>query len=255
MTRMAGKTAIVTGGSRGMGEATVRAFVENGAKVVIADILEEEGEALAKELGDAVIFHKLDVRDKENWDAVVAAANELGKLQVLVNNAAIMEADNIMDMTEEKFMRIVSINQLGPFLGMQAVFPSLKDNGGGSIINISSVDGLVAKNGLIAYSGTKWAVRGMTKVAAIEMGKYGVRVNSVHPGGIYTHMHGKDFMTVEQANESYTDLPIPRVGHPHEVAAVTLFLATDEASFSTGAEFKAEGGWTAGVKQSGLPEL
>lgn len=255
MTRMAGKTAIVTGGSRGMGEATVRAFVENGAKVVIADILEEEGESLAKELGDAVIFRKLDVRDKDNWDAVVAAANDLGKLQVLVNNAAIMEADNIMDMTEEKFMRIVSINQLGPFLGMQAVFPSLKDNGGGSIINISSIDGLVAKNGLIAYSGTKWAVRGMTKVAAIEMGKYGIRVNSVHPGGIYTHMHGKDFMTVEQANESYTELPIPRVGHPHEVAAVTLFLATDEASFSTGSEFKAEGGWSAGVKQSGLPDL
>lgn len=255
MSRLAGKTAIVTGGSRGMGEATVRAFVENDAKVVIADVLVEEGEALAAELGDAVVFEKLDVRDSDNWKTVVEAANKLGKLQVLVNNAAIMEADNIMDMTEEKFMRIVSINQLGPFLGMQAVFPSLKANGGGSIINVSSVDGLVAKNGLVAYAGTKWAVRGMTKVGAIEMGKYGIRVNSVHPGGIYTHMHGKDFMTVEQANASYTEMPLPRVGLPHEVANVTLFLATDEASFSTGSEFKAEGGWTAGLRQAGLPEL
>ena len=238
-----------------MGEATVRAFVDNGAKVVIADVLVEEGEALAAELGDGVVFKKLDVRDSENWKVVVDAANELGKLQVLVNNAAIMEADNIMDMTEEKFMRIVSINQLGPFLGMQAVFPSMKDNGGGSIINISSIDGLQAKNGLIAYAGSKWAVRGMTKVAAIEMGKYNVRVNSVHPGGVYTHMHGKDFMTVEQANESYKDQALPRVGLPHEVANVTLFLATDEASFSTGAEFKAEGGWSAGLRQAGLPEL
>lgn len=255
MSRLAGKTAIVTGGSRGMGAATVRAFVNNGAKVVIADILEAEGQALAEELGDVAVFARLDVRDADNWQSVVETANALGKLQVLVNNAAIMEADNIMDMSEEKFMRIVSINQLGPFLGMQAVFPSMKANGGGSIINVSSIDGLQAKNGLIAYAGSKWAVRGMTKVAAIEMGKYNVRVNSVHPGGIYTDMHGKDFMTVEQANESYKDMALPRVGMPEEVANVTLFLATDEASFSTGSEFKAEGGWSAGLRQAGLPEL
>lgn len=255
MGRLAGKTAIVTGGSRGMGEATVRAFVKEGAKVVIADILEAEGQALADELGDAVVFARLDVRDAANWAEVVDVANGLGDLNVLVNNAAIMQAANIMDMTEELFMQIVSINQLGPFLGMQAVYPSMKKHGVGSIINVSSIDGLQAKNGLVAYAGSKWAVRGMTKVAALEMGKHNIRVNSVHPGGIYTDMHGKDFMTIEQANETYTTQAIPRVGLPHEVAAVTLFLATDEASFSTGAEFKAEGGWNAGEQIEGLPNL
>ncbi len=255
MGRLTGKTAIVTGGAKGMGEQTVRAFVEQGAKVVIADILQQPGEALADELGEQAVFVNLDVRDAAQWQQAVQAANDLGSLQVLVNNAAIMEAQTIMDTTEELFMRVVSINQLGTFLGMQAVFPSMKANGGGSIINISSIDGLQAKNGLVAYAGSKWAVRGMTKVAALEMGKYGIRVNSVHPGGIYTDMHGKDFMTVEQANESYKDLAIPRVGLPQEVAQVTLFLATDEASYCSGSEFKAEGGWSAGLRMAGLPDL
>ena len=182
--RLQGKVAIVTGGARGMGEATVRIMVEEGAKVLIGDLLEAEGQALAQELGDSAAFMRMDVTNKADWEAAVAAARELGPLSVLVNNAAIVMQKTILDTTEEDFMNITRINQLSVFLGMQSVFESLKENGGGSIINISSIDGLQSKNSLTAYSGTKWAVRGMTKAAALEMGKYNIRVNSVHPGGI-----------------------------------------------------------------------
>ena len=253
MTRLANKVAIVTGGSRGMGEATVRAFVENGAKVVIADVLEAEGLALAEELGDGVVFEKLDVTQEDQWERVVAAAKGLGKLQILVNNAGILLAKALTETTQEDFLKVVGVNQLGVFLGIRAVTETLKANGGGSIINVSSIDGLQSKNGLVAYSSTKWAVRGITKSAAIELGQHGIRVNSVHPGGIYTSMHGKEFITEEQANETYSHHPIPRVGLAHEVANVTLFLATDEATYSTGSEFVADGGWNAGLREDSLP--
>ena len=255
MKRLAGKVAIITGGSRGMGEATVRLFIENGAKVVIADILDEQGQQLADELGEDATFVHLDVANAGDWDQAVAAAGKFGPLNVLVNNAGILTHASIVDTTEEQFMRTVSINQLGVFLGMKTVFPAMKAAGGGSIINVSSIDGLQAKNGLVAYSGTKWAVRGMTKAAALEMGKHGIRVNSVHPGGIYTAMHGSDFITAEQADQYYTHHALPRVGHAHEVANVTLFLATDEASYSTGSEFIADGGWHAGQVDDALPQL
>jgi 3alpha(or 20beta)-hydroxysteroid dehydrogenase len=160
-----------------------------------------------------------------------------------------------VDTTEEDFMKIVSVNQLGVFLGMQSVFESMKTNGGGSIINVSSIDGLMSKNSLVAYSSTKWAVRGMTKAAAIEMGKFKIRVNSVHPGGIYTAMHGSDFITEEEASNFYQTHPIPRVGLPREVAALSAFLASDEATYSTGSEFVADGGWSAGLVTDSLPQL
>jgi 3alpha(or 20beta)-hydroxysteroid dehydrogenase len=255
MGRLTGKVAIVTGGARGMGEATVRLMVDEGAKVLIGDVLDEAGAAVAEELGDAVRFIHLDVTKAEDWARAVDAAREMGKLQVLVNNAAIVMQKTIVDTTEEDFMRIVGINQLSVFLGMKSVFETLRDNGGGSIINVSSIDGLQSKNSLTAYSGTKWAVRGMTKAAAIEMGKYNIRVNSVHPGGIYTAMHASDLMSVDDANSFYSSHPIPRVGLPKEVAAVTAFLASDEATYSTGAEFLADGGWSAGLVQEGLPQL
>ena len=255
MKRLDGKVAIITGGARGMGEATVRAFVTQGAKVVIGDILDEPGQALADELGDAASFVHMDVTQKADWVKAVAAAEALGPLKVLVNNAAIIFQATIMDTTEEQFNRIVGINQFGVFLGMQSVFESLKANGGGSIINVSSIDGLQSKNSLVAYSSTKWAVRGMTKAAALEMGKYNIRVNSVHPGGIYTAMHGSDFISQEQADQFYGKHALPRVGLPEEVANVTLFLATDEASYSTGSEFVADGGWNAGLIEDALPQL
>ncbi|MCP4468733.1 MAG: SDR family oxidoreductase [Halieaceae bacterium] len=255
MARLAGKVAIVTGGARGMGEATVRLLVEEGAKVLIADVLDSPGQLLAEDLGSSVSFFHLDVTSKDDWQKGVQAAAALGPLSVLINNAAIIFQKTIMDTTEDDFMNIVRINQLGVFLGMQAVFPTIKDNGGGSIVNVSSIDGLQSKNSLAAYSSTKWAVRGMTKAAAIEMGKHNIRVNSVHPGGIYTAMHGSDFISQEDADQFYQHHAIPRVGLPREVAALTAFLASDEATYSTGAEFIADGGWNAGLVQESLPQL
>ncbi len=255
MVRLAGKVAIVTGGARGMGEATVRLLVEEGAKVLIGDVLDGPGQALADELGDSAAYLNMDVSKQSDWNAAVKRAEELGPLSVLVNNAAIIFQKTIVDTTEEDFLRIFRVNQLGVFLGMQAVFPSLKANGGGSIINVSSIDGLQSKNSLVAYSSTKWAVRGMTKAAAMEMGQFNIRVNSVHPGGIYTAMHGSDFMSLEDANKFYQHHAIPRVGLPREVAALTAFLASDEATYSTGSEFIADGGWSAGLVNAGLPQL
>ncbi|MFT6368171.1 MAG: 3alpha(or 20beta)-hydroxysteroid dehydrogenase [Halioglobus sp.] len=238
-----------------MGEATVRMLVEQGAKVLIGDLLDEAGEALAAELGDAAVYQHMDVTQKMDWESAVITAQRLGPLNVLVNNAAIIFQKTIVDTTEEDFMKIVSVNQLGVFLGMQSVFESMKTNGGGSIINVSSIDGLMSKNSLVAYSSTKWAVRGMTKAAAIEMGKFKIRVNSVHPGGIYTAMHGSDFITEEEASNFYQTHPIPRVGLPREVAALSAFLASDEATYSTGSEFVADGGWSAGLVTDSLPQL
>jgi 3alpha(or 20beta)-hydroxysteroid dehydrogenase len=255
MKRLSGKVAIVTGGSRGMGEATVRLLVEDGARVVIGDVLDEPGQALANELGDAAIYVHMDVTAKADWEVAVQAAQQLGPLNVLVNNAAIIFHKTIMETSEEDYMKIVSVNQLGVFLGMQSVFEAMKAGGGGSIINVSSIDGLQSKNSLVAYSATKWAVRGMTKAAALEMGKFKIRVNSVHPGGIYTAMHGSDFISVDEADAFYGTHAIPRVGLPREVAALSAFLASDEASYSTGSEFVADGGWSAGLVNEALPQL
>ena len=253
--RLEGKVAIVTGGARGMGEATVRLFVEHGAKVLFGDVLQEEGQALANEIGDSARFLHMDVSKQEDWDAAVAAAQEFGPLNVLVNNAAILHLASITDTTNEDFMRVVSVNQLGMFMGIRSVVEPMKAAGGGSIINCSSIDGVQSKPGLAAYSSTKWAVRGLTKNAAIELGQYGIRVNSVHPGGIYTIMGGaRPGNSEEQMSKNvYSHNPIPRVGRPQEVAWVTLFLATDEASYSTGSEFMADGGWAAGLLVDGMP--
>lgn len=255
MARLTGKVAIVTGGARGMGEATVRLFVENGARVVIGDVLDEDGQRLAEELGDAVAFTHMDVSSEEDWGNAVALAETLGPLNVLVNNAAILHLASISDTTPDDFMRVVRVNLLGSFMGVRAVIEPMKAAGGGSIINISSVDGLHSSAGLSAYSSTKWAIRGLTKNAAIELGQYGIRVNSVHPGGIFTDMGGSGSGLTEDEMSAaiYADYPIPRVGRPEEVANVTLFLATDEASYSTGSEFVADGGWFAGKRMAGLP--
>ena len=255
MARMENKVAIVTGGARGMGAETVRLFVREGAKVVIGDLLESEGQALAEELGDAAVFLRMDVSQQADWDAAVSKAKEFGPLNVLVNNAAIVHMASITDTSVEDFMRVVKVNQVGTFMGIQAAIEPMKAAGGGSIINISSIDGLQSKAGLAAYSSTKWAVRGLTKNAAIELGQYGIRVNSVHPGGIFTDMGGANSgLTEEQMSEGvYADFPIPRVGRAQEVAYVTLFLATDEASYSTGGEFLADGGWAAGMRMPGMP--
>jgi 3alpha(or 20beta)-hydroxysteroid dehydrogenase len=254
MQRLAGKTAIVTGGARGMGEATVRLFIEHGARVVIGDISEEQGRALADEFGAAAVFCRMDVTAEDDWAQAVAAAEALGPLNVLVNNAGVLHMASILDTTAEEYMRVVRINQLGAFLGIRAVINPMKAAGGGSIINVSSIDGLHSAPGLAAYSSSKWALRGLTRTAAIELGQYGIRCNTVHPGGIFTEMGGKGLISEEDMNKSiYRDFPIPRVGQPEEVANVTLFLATDEATYSTGSEFVADGGWFAGMRRPGMP--
>jgi 3alpha(or 20beta)-hydroxysteroid dehydrogenase len=254
MQRLAGKVAIVTGGAKGMGAATVRLFVENGAKVVIGDVAEAEGQALADELGEAAVFCKMDVTDEQAWATAVSRAQQFGPLNVLVNNAAILHMASIVDTTPEDYMRVVKINQLSVFLGIRAVIEPMKAAGCGSIINVSSIDGLHSAPGLSAYSSTKWALRGLTRNAAIELGQYGIRVNTVHPGGIFTEMGGKGLISEEDMNKGiYAEFPIPRVGQPEEVANVTLFLATDEATYSTGSEFVADGGWFAGMRRKGMP--
>ena len=188
MGRMDGKIALVTGGARGLGAATVRRFVEEGAQVVFGDVLDDEGEALAKELGAQAEFLHMDVSEPEHWTRAMAAAAARGPLNVLVNNAAVVLMSAITDTSDEDYMRVIRINQFGTFLGIRAAVEPMKAAGKGSIINVSSIDGLHSAAGLAAYSSSKWAVRGLTKNAAIELGQYGIRVNSVHPGGMYTSM-------------------------------------------------------------------
>ncbi len=255
MSRLANKVAIITGAARGMGAVTARRFVEEGARVIIADILDDAGQSLAAELGEAARYVRADVSLAQDWDTLVEAAEEFGPLNVLVNNAGILHFAAIADSDGEDYMRIIRVNQLGPYLGMRAVLEPMKRAGGGSIINTSSIDGLQAKNGICAYASSKWALRGMSKSAAIEFGPHNIRVNTVHPGGVFTAMHGSGGQTEpsEQDNAFYVNHALPRVGLPVEVANMNLFLASDESSYSTGAEFIVDGGWNAGLRLDLLP--
>ena len=251
MGRLDGKVAIVTGASRGQGEAEARLFVEEGARVVLGDVLDDEGEAVAKELGDAARYVHLDVRSESDWSRAVAAATAFGPLGVLINNAAVTHFSAIVDTRVEDFERVVAVNQTGTFLGMRAVIEPMKAAGGGSIVNVSSIDGLQAKNGLVAYASTKWAIRGMTKVAALELGRFGIRVNSLHPGGVDTVMGNPT--RDPNVDKFYARIPLQRAGRPIDMARLALFLASDECSYSTGSEFVADGGWGAGEILRALP--
>lgn len=254
MNRLENKVALVTGGARGLGAATVRLMAAEGAKVVFGDVLDAEGEALAKDIGDDVVFLHMDVTEQADWDAAIERAQAFGPLNILVNNAAVVHMAALTETTDEDYLRVFKINQFGTFIGMRSVVEPMKAAGVGSIINVSSIDGLHSSAGLSAYSSTKWAVRGLTKNAAIELGQYGIRVNSVHPGGMYTAMGGSEHASVEDLNKgTYSRFAIPRVGQPAEVAQVIVFLATDEASYSTGSEFLADGGWFAGMRNPNMP--
>jgi 3alpha(or 20beta)-hydroxysteroid dehydrogenase len=248
--RIEGKVAIVTGGSNGLGEAIVRRFVEEGAKVVIADIDAEAGERLVTELGANARFIALDVGDEQQWaDATAFTLAEFGRLDVGVNNGGIVTHAALEDIELVVYERMVRVNQTGTFLGMRAMAGPMKAAGGGSIINTSSVRGIQGANGLLAYTATKFAVRGMTKAAAMELGHHGIRVNSIHPGAMATRLiGGADPAEVDQY---FADQAIPRIGRPYEVANMALFLASDESSYSTGSEFVCDGGVTAGVRRPG----
>ena len=194
--------------------------------------------------GDAATYVHMDIRSEEDWQGALAAAERFGPLNVLINNAAISHFASIVDTTVEDYERVTGVNQTGTFLGIRSVIPVMKAAGGGSIVNVSSIDGLQAKNGIVAYASSKWAIRGMTKVAALELGQHGIRVNSLHPGGIDTAMGNPTGS--DQIDKFYSRYPIPRAGRSEEIAQMALFLASDESSYSTGSEFVADGGWHAG---------
>ncbi|MEV0357875.1 glucose 1-dehydrogenase [Nocardia sp. NPDC050697] len=241
MSRLSGKVALISGAARGMGAAHARAVVAAGGRVVLGDILDEPGAALAAELGDAAVYVPLDVRDPEAWSAAVRTAEEsFGGLHVLVNNAGIANGNLLPDFELSEWQKIIDINLTGTFLGMRASVPLLRRSGGGSIVNISSVEGMRGSAGLHGYVATKFAVRGLTKSAALELAPQGIRVNSVHPGLIRTPM-------TEGIPEDFLQIPLGRGAEPEEVSALVVFLASDESSYSTGAEFVVDGGLTVGV--------
>ncbi|TQC42654.1 glucose 1-dehydrogenase [Rhodococcus sp. WS4] len=249
MARLDGKVAIITGAARGQGASHARAFVAEGAKVIIADVITDAGEFLAAELGDNAIFVKLDVTDRDNWNNVIEEAeHKFGPVNVLINNAGIFRTAPIEEVTEEDYRLIISINQVGPFLGMKAVLPSMKKAGGGTIVNISSIGGLGGSLNGVAYVASKHAVRGMSKVAALEFAQHGIRVNTVYPGAINTPMIQQGSATDQSVVEAtLAAIPMHRVAEPDEVSKLVLFLASDESSYSTGADFVIDGGVTASV--------
>ncbi|MEV2225547.1 glucose 1-dehydrogenase [Nocardia vinacea] len=241
MGRLTGKVALISGGARGMGAAHARALVAEDARVVLGDILDEEGAALAKELGDNAAYVHLDVREKQQWqDAVAEAVQRFGSLNVLVNNAGIVNGNLLVDFELSEWQKIIDINLTGTFLGMQTATPAMIEAGGGSVINISSVEGMRGSPGLHGYTATKFAVRGLTKSTALELAQYGIRVNSIHPGLIRTPM-------TDGIPEDFLQIPLGRAADPSEVSALVTYLASDESSYSTGAEFVIDGGLTVGV--------
>lgn len=242
MSDLEGKVAIVTGAARGIGAACAAALVAGGARVLLTDVLEEEVRRTAAVLGDHARFAPLDVADAAAWDAAVRAAEDaFGPVGILVNNAGIFLTGSVEEAQESDLRRTFEVNQLGVFLGMQAVAGPMRATGGGSIVNVSSSAGLVGVPGAIAYSSSKWAVRGLTRGAALDLAPAGIRVNSVHPGLVDTPIF--DGFPPEALQAMTQALPMPRLGTPEEIAALVVFLASDAASFCTGAEFAADGGY------------
>ena len=240
MARFTDRVFLISGGARGLGEAQSRRLVAEGGKVVIGDVLLEQGQRLAAELGDACVFQPLDVTSEAQWRDAVALALRIGKLHGLVNNAGIFHPASIEDTTTELFERHTRINQLGTFLGMQAVVAAFADTGFGSIVNISSTAGLRSAPNIMAYAATKWAVRGMTKAAALELADRNIRVNSVHPGPIDTDMLA---VRGEEENRRRTErVPMKRFGTKEEIAGLVLFLLSDESRYMTGSEVAMDGG-------------
>lgn len=247
MERLKGKIAIVTGAARGMGASHARCFAKEGARVVMTDTRAAEGQALADELGENALFFEQDVTKAGDWKRIVSAAEDaFGPVNVLVNNAGILGAmATTADLSEEDYLHVIAVNQHSVYLGMHAVIPSMLRAGGGSIVNISSIAGLVANYGFpsLAYVASKFAVRGMTKATAVEYGPQGIRVNSVHPGFIMTPMMVE--ATNEEGGDALAMIPLRRIAEPEEVSNLVLFLASDESSYISGAEHVIDAGMTA----------
>lgn len=243
MNRLDGKVALITGGARGQGEAEAALFVSAGAEVYITDVDEEQGVAVAERLGGACTFLRHDVASPDDWEKVIEAISERhDRIDVLVNNAGIFRVVGLEATSLELWEQIVAINQTGVFLGMKSVIPLMKKSGAGSIVNISSVAGMAATAVAHAYAATKWAVRGMSKSAAVEFAEFGIRVNSVHPGLIDTRMLNEFRSSPERLD---TRVPLGRRGTVDEVARLVLFLASDDASYCSGHEYVIDGAFRA----------
>jgi 3alpha(or 20beta)-hydroxysteroid dehydrogenase len=246
MGRLEGKVALITGGARGQGAAEARLFAAEGSFVVLTDVLDDDGKQTAADIGAAATFHHHDVTSENEWTGIVdAVLAEHGRLDVLINNAGILAVAPLMMTTEAEYRRVIDVNQIGTFLGMKAVVPHMVENQRGSIINISSVAGLIGSPGLFAYGASKWAVRGMTKSVAREVAPFGVRVNSIHPGIIETPML-EEFENLGIMPRVMEAVPMGRKAEAVEVAHLALYLASDDSAYSTGSEFIVDGGMTAG---------
>jgi 3alpha(or 20beta)-hydroxysteroid dehydrogenase len=245
--RLDNKIAIVTGAAQGQGAAIATRFVSEGAQVVLGDVVDEPGKQLADELGDNAVYIHHDVTDEGSWDeAVRVARDSFGPPNVLINNAGVMKWAPLEETALDDYVVVIRVNQIGCFLGMRAVIGSMKEAGGGSIVNTASTAGLEGNAGSIAYSASKFAIRGMTKTAALELGKYNIRVNDVCPGGINTQMGNPLNQTEDEMNAIFRRFPLKRIGTPEEIAAMMVFLASDESSYCTGADFVVDGGYTIG---------
>lgn len=254
--RLEGKVALITGSARGQGEAEARRFAAEGAKVAITDLRDVLGEQLAAELGPDTFYQQLDVTREGDWDAAVAATVErFGKLDILVNNAGIGAFGTLEGLDLKAHHEMIDINLHGVYLGMRAAKAALAATGNGAIVNISSIDGIVGVLGMTSYAGSKFAVTGMTRSAAIELGPLGVRVNSIHPGVINSPMvQEAPPGTRARLNRLMDMQPIKRMGEPEEIASLALFLASDEASYITGAQFVIDGGHLAGPWRESFEE-
>lgn len=254
MKRLEGKVALVSGGARGIGEGIVRRFVAEGAKVMITDLLDDQGEALAAELGDAAAFLHHDVTSREQWQSIVAATEErFGKLDCLVNNAGTIVFKGFEDHDDADIRRLLDVNLVGVILGCQAAIPAIDRAGGGSIINMSSADGIAGANAVSVYCSTKFAVRGLTKALALEFGPRKIRVNSIHPGGIYTPLANPMNVPKEVYDKGYWIYPAQYAGEPSDIAAAAAYLASEDARYCMGTELSVDGGLNAGHYYMGLP--
>lgn len=245
MNDLTGKTVIITGGARGLGAEAARQAVAAGARVVITDVLDEEGAATASGLGAQARFLHHDVTSEDDWARVVAfAVSEFGGVDGLVNNAGISTGAYLETESVENFRQVLDINLTGVFIGMKSVIPAMKERGSGSIVNISSAAGLMGLARTGGYGASKWGVRGLTKIGAVELGTERIRINSVHPGMTYTPMTAS--IGIQKGEGNYPNTPMGRVGEPPEIAGAVVFLLSDAASYVTGAELAVDGGWTTG---------